>query len=370
MLLFCQAILVVLKQNKSPNAARMQPMNLDYDFTDSQLRESANLRQHYEAWRKAKLATMALNHRLSWEKRGAREYLYKRSGKVGNGTSLGVRSEATEITYAKHVTDKTSAQERLNATFQRLDERARICAALGLGLFAAPAAKILRAADLDGVLGSRYMVVGTNAMLAYELEAGHRFAYGLEATEDFDLAFTAGRTTFVAQHSQDSSTSLFALLKRIDSTYTANTERTFQALNKDGFEVELLAAPSVISSLAPDEVLTPISNMPEQEWLLLGTPVFQVACATDRSPVPIVVPDPRWMGLHKLWLSKKPERNKLKATKDAKQGNALLSAVRSFMPQFPLNSEFERGIPPELRPYYDAWLQTAPAADPATWGNV
>ena len=96
-------------------------------------------------------------------------------------------------------------------------------------------------------------------------------------------------------------------------------------------QVELLAAPSVISSLAPDEVLTPISNMPEQEWLLLGTPVFQVACATDRSPVPIVAPDPRWMGLHKLWLSKMPERNKLKATKDAKQGNALLSAVRSFM---------------------------------------
>ncbi|MEP7154668.1 MAG: GSU2403 family nucleotidyltransferase fold protein [Betaproteobacteria bacterium] len=345
-------------------------MPLPNDFTENQLRELANLRQYYLVWRNTKIERIDLNFRLSWERRGEKEYLYKRSGKTGDGTSLGARSAETEEMYRLHMEAKDSAQQRLIGTSAVLDESARICAALGLGLFPNQAAKILRAADLDGVLGTRYMVVGTNTMLPYELEAGHRFAFGLEATKDFDLAFTGGVTTFAVNHAKEKSTTLFEILKQIDATYTKNTERGFQAVNRHGFEVELLAAPSVIDSLAPNEVLTPLPSLPEQEWLLLGKPIFHVVCAVDKSPVPIVVPDPRWMGLHKLWLSQKPERTKLKVAKDARQGLLLLTAVRDFMPHYPMDSEFENELPKELRPHYDHWRRTAPPTEVLPgWAN-
>ena len=336
------------------------------DFTETQRRELANLGALYEAWRAAKLSVLALDYRLNWQRRGEREYLYQRRGKEGHGTSLGARSAETEAKYTDFQRTKAQARERLEQTQASLGERLAMLSGLGLALFPAPGARILRAADLAGILGTRYLVIGTNAMIAYELLAGHRFAFGLEATEDFDLAFTGGKTSFTAQHARDEGISLFGLLKQIDATYTRSAERTFQARNAKGYEVELLAAPSVSEALPADEVLSPIP-MPEQEWLLNGTPVFRVACATDRSPAPIVAPDPRWMGLHKLWLAAKPQRNRLKVDKDREQGRLLLTAVRDYLPQYPVDAAFRRTLPRDLKPHFDEWAKSAPPKPRDGW---
>jgi hypothetical protein len=70
----------------------------------------------------------------------------------------------------------------------------------------------------------------------------------------------------------------------------------------------------------------------------------------------MVVPDPRWMALHKLWLSDKPERNLLKKDKDRRQGNVLLDAVRFFLPtSHPINVDFVLDLPAELQPLFDRW---------------
>ena len=68
-----------------------------------------------------------------------------------------------------------------------------------------------------------------------------------------------------------------------------------------------------------------------------------------------MVPDPRWFGLHKLWLSQKPERNRHKIGKDKQQGTAVLDLVRNHMPRFPIDAKFETQIPSLLMPHYEAW---------------
>ena len=89
--------------------------------------------------------------------------------------------------------------------------------------------------------------------------------------------------------------------------------------------------------------------MVEQEWLLLGRPLRHVIGATDGTPAPLVAPDPRWMALHKLWLSQKPRRAALKRPKDQAQGLLLLRAVIEAMPAYPVDDAFLAAVPAELK---------------------
>ncbi|MXO68700.1 hypothetical protein GRI72_07655 [Altererythrobacter marinus] len=144
------------------------------------------------------------------------------------------------------------------------------------------------------------------------------------------------------------------LLKAVDPTFAVNAERGFQARNADAYEVELLIAPSRADALARRDRPRPIP-LPEQEWLLLGTPVDQVVPCRDGSAARIVAPDPRWFALHKLWLGRQAKRDPLKRRKDLAQGNAVLEAVAQAMPHYPLDAAFAQSIPQELAPLGREW---------------
>jgi hypothetical protein len=156
------------------------------------------------------------------------------------------------------------------------------------------------------------------------------------------------------------------MLKAVDGTYTVNTERPFQARNAAAYEVELLAAPSRIGTLPKRDQPRPVP-LEEQEWLLLGRSVDHVVVARDGSPARLVVPDPRWFALQKLWMSDQEKRNPLKRPKDRKQGTALLNAISEVMPQYPLDEAFHARIPAELRPFYNAWRAVAPPPPSPRW---
>jgi hypothetical protein len=229
---------------------------------------------------------------------------------------------------------------------------------------AEPQGRLLRALDLYGLLGHDVMVVGTNAFAAYETACGARFPAGNEATEDFDLAWCRGTKVSLASiappalhESARSRPSLLSVLKRIDGSYTINKRKPYQAVNDAGYEVELLAAPST-HPLPSNEVFAPMATLGEQEWLLRGTPVRCVVTTNKPAPCPLYVPDPRWMAVHKLWLSRKPERNPAKRGKDARQGEVLLDASRYFLlDSHPMDLDFVLELPPELRDLFTEWAQ-------------
>ncbi len=152
------------------------------NFNDEQLRVITNLRQFYEVWIEADRARIDLDYQLTWKPRGGRDYLYTVVDRDGNGTSLGVRSPATEAQFAAFQADKATAVERERASSAAIADACRIYRALRLGTIASAAAAVLREADRRKLLGSSLMVVGTNAMAAYELEAMRRFAIGMDAT--------------------------------------------------------------------------------------------------------------------------------------------------------------------------------------------
>jgi hypothetical protein len=192
-------------------------------------------------------------------------------------------------------------------------------------------------------------VIGTNAVPAYFIEASGRIMNAPAETNDFDLAWTANE-------GDEQDNPVWAMLKSVDGTYTVNTERPFQARNSKAYEVELLVAPSKASTMGKRDRPKPVP-LHEQEWLLRGRFVTHVVVGRDATPARLTVPDPRWFALQKLWMSRQDKRNPLKRTKDAKQGMALLSVIRDYMPLFKLDGAFEDDLPDELRSLYAEWKE-------------
>ncbi|WP_338446639.1 GSU2403 family nucleotidyltransferase fold protein [Pelagerythrobacter marensis] len=319
------------------------------DYTDEQARALVNLRQRYDAWRDAERAFRALPYDLRRKRVGPYAYLYEIRDRSGNGTSLGRWDEEAERRLTGFKAEKAAAKDRLAKARARLEEGGRLVRALRVPMLAAAPGPILREADCRGLLDGDLLVVGTNCLVAYQQEAVARFDVADE-TEDFDLAW--------AGEERPDGAPVWDLLKAVDPTFSVNTERGFQARNADAYEVELLVAPSRAAALARRDRPRPIP-LPEQEWLLLGTPVDQVVVCRDGSAARIVAPDPRWFALHKLWLADQAKRDPLKRRKDRAQGRAVLDAVAQAMPHYPLDAAFARSVPGELASYWRDWREGA-----------
>lgn len=320
-------------------------------FSDEQARALINLRPRYEAAIEAERGLAQLPYNLVRKRVGGNEYLYEVLDRVNNGKSLGRMSPDLEQRLVEYQASKQDLQHRRNTAQALVGEIGRIARPLRLPMLSSAAGELLRELDRRGLLDGTLLVVGTNCLPAYALEAGGAIVDVPDETEDFDLAWVA------EQRGQEAA--LWAALKAVDPTFTVNSEREFQARNAKAYEVELLVAPSRAATMDRRERPRPVL-LPEQEWLLPGRRVDQVVPCRDGTAARLVVPDPRWFALHKLWLAQKPSRNALKRPKDRQQGLALLDAVAEAMPHYPLDADFVAGIPAELKPMWALWQGRRP----------
>ncbi|NJS37299.1 MAG: hypothetical protein HC765_14305 [Brachymonas sp.] len=330
-------------------------------FTVDAQRIAANLEQSYFAWLDAQRQLADLPSSMFWVRKQETDYLHIKQTTRDNGTSIGARSEQTEQQLEQYLKQRSELEERVTSLSQLLQERGKLyrMKALRLPFIADAPVHILRQLDIDELLGLDVIVVGTNAFAAYELLAGAKFPGGNETTEDFDMAWcrdTKASLAALAPRTRSSpKKTVFASLRAVDSSYAINRAKQYQAINKAGYEVELLAAPST-HPIPKTEAFNPMATLVEQEWLLMGDPLSAVLTSQSGIACQLVVPDPRYMALHKLWLSKKPMRNKNKIDKDNRQGTVLLEAVRHFFTtSHPLNVDFIFSLPGELRPIFDDW---------------
>lgn len=323
-------------------------------FSDEQARYVINLAQQYQVWMEADRALAALPYNLVRKEVKGRSYLYEVLDRRNNAKSLGPWSEEAEKRLREYRAAKFETKDRRSMSEAALNVTCRLYRTLRLPQIDSIAAEILREADRRSLLGDKLLVVGTNAMPAYSLEAGGFIRGVPEETFDFDMAWSADSA---AEEGQP----IWEMLKAVDSTFTVNPERPFQARNAKAYEFELLAAPSRLATMDRRDKPAPIP-LEEQEWLLNGRHVDHVVVSRELKPARVVAPDPRWFALHKLWMSEKPERNPLKKPKDRKQGLALLDAVSQAMPHYPLDEAFVSELPSALLPHFERWAKDRAAA--------
>jgi len=317
-----------------------------------QRREAVNTRQRYAALREAQDRADAYRGSMVWTDVKGREYLvrsgYGKSG-VRRQTSLGQRTAETEALKLEYDRARSGARSRLNNLKDVLSRQAAVNRALGLGRVPLLGAKIIRALDHAGLLGSGIRVLGTNAIYAYEAAAGVHVDPGLTTTEDIDLLFDARGGLIFAAAEDVPHPSLLKLLRRIDRSFE-RSKATFRAVNADGYLVDLIKplpnppwkSDNQIGADTGDLLAVEIEGLAWHQ----NAPSFEAVAIDERGePCRIVASDPRVWAAHKLWLSKRRDRDPLRRRRDEAQAKTVARLVAGYMPHLPYAADQLRMIP-------------------------
>jgi len=225
---------------------------------------------------------------------------------------------------------------------------ARVNKALRLNRVPALVARIIRRLDKVGLLGRNVVIVGTNALYAYEAAAAMMVSSDLLATGDIDLLYDSRRRLDLAV---DEPGTLIGLLKKVDRSFAAR-RGAVSAANKDGYIVDLIAPRRNVmrgdrQSVGDDEDMM-AAEIEGLVWLE-NTPKFErMVIGEDGMPLRMVVPDPRVFAAHKFWMAERPDRNRLKMDRDHAQAGTALVMAKS-LPNMELDSPDLQALPEALR---------------------
>lgn len=323
-------------------------------FRSDQIRQAIDTEQVFDAWRSvSNEVSRRFSGSMAWKTVAGRVYLYRKTG--GIWKSLGARAAETERTYAQFHEGRHERRERLAVLTARLDEMAAINRAMRLGRVPTTTARIIRALDKAALIGTALDVVGTNALFAYERLCGVRIESGLLATGDIDLLFDA-RTNLDLLRRNIGAEGLMGVLRTADGSFEPLAKRSFRAANKDGYLVDLIGpvpadplAYSRIAGLSDNENDLAAVEIEGLQWLV-NSPKITATVLDERGyPLQFTSPDPRSFALHKLWLSRREDRDPLKKSRDEAQARTVAEMVHLYLPHLRFDDSALDAMPKSLR---------------------
>jgi hypothetical protein len=330
------------------------------ELSSQQLRTIVDTQQLFEAWADALERAQSFHGGMHWKTVGGKQYLFRSRDRRGYGKSLGPRTPESERTLENFKRSKAEAEERVAGLRRRLAEQARFCKAARVArvphLSAALARELWRAGLADAVL-----VVGTNAIYAYEAACGVQIlSAGRLETQDIDLLLDSRRSLELIV-SEVRREGLIGILRKIDKSFTIMEKQNFRAVNATGFMVDLIRPmPKPPWKKQPDmvgnEADLRAADIQHLDWYLSAPKLRQIVIGEDGFPAPLTVPDPRVFALHKLWLSKQSERDPLKKPKDREQAFLVAGLVTRYLPQTQFSKQELRMLPREVVQLVDELL--------------
>ena len=260
-----------------------------------------------------------------------------RTTPAGAETSLGARAPETEAIYARFTRRKQESAERMAGLRAALVQQQRLNRALRVGRVDPLVVSLLgRLASTQ--LGEHFRVIGTHALYAYEAVAGVRLDAEVLATRDMDLLWdTRKRITFSTRLARVDS-SMLGVLKKVDSTFRIRKSQKYTAVNKDGFEVDIIHReragddPHPIKLSAEDDDFWVVQA--RRANLLLDSPTFSaVIVASNGTMARMTTVNPVTFVAFKRWLADQPEREAIKRRRDALQADAVQELLEKYLPQ-------------------------------------
>lgn len=327
------------------------------DLTGEQRRQLIDVQQVYAAWEEADyLHRRRFAGSMRWGPRNGTDYLLRKIGQ--HESSLGPRSTETEVMYNAFINGREANSAKFKSLTARLDQMAPVNKAMGLGRIPRIAAQILRQCHEKNLLGQQLFVVGTNALFAYEVMAGIRFESGLIASGDIDLLYDSRSRLSLAVKEELRDAGLIGLLQKVDKSFSG-AAKNYSVSNRDGYAVDLIRPQG--RDVMRDKKSGALTDFPDDmegaeiaglEWLIHSKKIDAVVVDDAGYPLRMVVVDPRIFALHKMWISERPERSRVKNIRDRQQARAIGMVAGVY-----LNMAWDDAslsVPPELRGYIPA----------------
>ena len=321
-----------------------------YEMSEMQRKVYIDTAQVYAGYVAAFKKSKKYSGGMHWKKAKGREYLFRTLDRYGYGKSLGPRSSATERTLTEFRSAKSQTNNKLKALKERLKEQSRFGKAAMINRVPKIVTGILRLLHQYNILGRNVIIVGTNAMYAYEAAAGGFLDSPLLATQDMDILWDIRPKLNIVTDIDPKHTGLLGIVRKVDKTFELLQAESFRAVNKNGFMVDLIKSEPkgllqkepVRMGEADDFKAAEIQNL---HWLLSAPKFSQIVIGEDGYPAEMVVPDPRAFVLHKLWLGKQKDREPIKKKRDHAQSKAIAKVILTHLPQYNFEASELRMFP-------------------------
>ncbi len=323
------------------------------ELDSDQRRIIIDTQQLYEAYISTFRKSRPYRGGMHWKKAKGREYLFRTRDRYGYGKSLGPRSLETEKILYDFKGAKKDIKDRLTSLKNRLKEQARFCKASRVQRVPRVVTAILRLLDQEKLLGKNMLVIGTNAMYAYEAAAGVFFERPLMATRDMDILWDIRPKLTLVVDRESENTGFIGILRKADRSFEPTLPGGFRAVNRDGYMVDLVKPEprpvfkQEIRQMGNSEDLK-AAEIRNLQWLISSPKFSQIVIGDDGYPAAMIVPDPRAFALHKIWLSEQLQREPLKKQRDVLQGEAVSSLVIQYLPQYSFTTSELRMFPKDV----------------------
>lgn len=295
----------------------------------------------FEAYEEAVTEANKVRGGMYWHKGPASApedaYLVRTSA-FGSEKSLGPRSPETEAMYSSFRQRKERAEARRDGLKAALAKHRRMNRALRVGRVAPLIVELLNRLAATN-LGEHFRVVGTHALYAYESAAGITFEDAAVATRDIDLLWDVRKRVAFATALSKVDSSMLGVLHKVDPTFRIRDSQKYTAVNKDGFEVDIIRREQVGDDphpikLSEDDEDFWVAQAPRAQELLDSPKFSSVIVATNGDMARMDTLEPMAFVRFKQWMSTLSQRDPLKRRRDALQAQAVDAVVREYLPQW------------------------------------
>lgn len=259
-----------------------------------------------------------------------------RTTPAGAETSLGPHTPETQAIYDKFTQRKQASAERLAGLKAALEQQQRMNRALRVGRVD-PLVVALLNRLVSTRLSEHFRVVGTHALYAYEAAAGVRLDADALATRDIDLLWDTRKRIIFSTRLARVGSSMLGVLKKVDPTFRMRKSQKYTAVNKDGFEVDIIRREQTEDDPHPIK----LSDADEDFWVaqahradvLLDSPGFTaVIVATNGTMARMNTVHPATFVSFKRWLARQAGRDPLKRRRDVLQADAVEVLLEQYLP--------------------------------------
>jgi hypothetical protein len=310
------------------------------EYTTSQRKQYINAKQLYEHYvGKKSQYLMHYNLSMYWRSSGGKEYLTKKNSARKKVDSLGVKSTETIKIYEEFLRHKKELKEEL-ATLEEKLEKIRKLNKIEF-LTRVPLALIEIYQKINELrLDDKMVLIGTNALYAYEAHCALFVEDEQLATDDIDLLAKENKELSMVFKEVLPQGKLTSLIKLIDKSFEQDPKAPYRFRNKKGVLLEIIS-PITGEKINKKSGFMDILDleMNGMQWLKNSRIFRSLVIGENGKCAMLSTIHPLEYAVYKSWLSLQADRNIHKRNRDNEQSQLVTQLIEKYMINIDIEDE-------------------------------
>jgi hypothetical protein len=313
------------------------------EYSSSQRKQYINSKQIYEHYVEKKNEYF-MNYNLSmyWRQSKGKEYLTKKRSLSNKVTSLGVKSSETIKIYEDFLLHKKALKHELTLLEEKLEKIRKLNKIEFLTRVPSALVEIYQKIN-ELKLDDKMILIGTNALYAYEAHCSLFVEEEQLATEDIDVLAKESKDLSVVFREVLPQGKLTSLIKLIDKSFEQDRKIPYRFRNKKGVLLEVIS-PTNSKKVMKNSDFMDILNleMEGMQWLENSRIFKSMVIGEDGKCAVLSTIHPLEYAVYKNWLSKQLDRNIHKKNRDYEQSKLVTELIKNYMVNIDMEVELEK----------------------------